>query len=474
MTKSIDNSIIEQIKSGLLVVLTISTILLLYFFWGDMSLEDFSLIDTEEEYAVMNAKEIVRPDQIIVSMGEDSYKLAPSNSWNVMAEGLKKFAESETLVLEEITKEQYEQVMELSSLRASFHYPLSFNELCEAYGIKKSAAFDNVATVSELGYGSVSKESLLIFDETRDKCYRIIVTEEIPLLGQLLNELSLGEGAVYFTIDSYLGGEVKNNTLIPISIETNLKNFAYTKENYTLQPEKTAETAQDFFGKTFDFIRKIEEGNGTIIYMYGYGQKVLIVNKDGVIEYKEESTKASGDVGYAESLQTALNFIAGHGGFESLNGSEFEPYLKDVEYNVGDKKGYRFTFGIKINNTKIHYQENQPIIVEVIHNQVTYFKRDLAEYEGSLEDMSSNSNREAYSAINMLAQNYEFFIQEMKMTGSFEEIAANIWSVEPGFVFVPEESEPRGEARAAWIVGFENMEAYFDLYTAEPIGFRTK
>jgi len=48
MKKTIDKNIIENIKSALLVVLVISTILLLYFFWGDISLEDFKLSDSQE------------------------------------------------------------------------------------------------------------------------------------------------------------------------------------------------------------------------------------------------------------------------------------------------------------------------------------------------------------------------------------------------------------------------------------------
>src|SRR5665647_52124 len=472
MKKTIDKNIIENIKSVLLVVLIISTILLLYFFWGDISLEDFKLPDSQENDQTMDVKDLIVPSQMIISLGEDSYKLAAKDKWSEMAQGLDEFMQSDTLIVEEITKEQYETVMKISSIRAKFNYQLSLSEFCSVYGIKTTPSFNNIGTVSELGYGTISKESLLIYDSKKQKYYRIIITNEAKRLEHLLASLIEEDSPVYYTIGKYLGGEVTNRIFIPITLQTNLHDFEYNRETFSKQNETVSTIAQSYFGKTFDFIRKIEEGNGTVIYMYGYGQKVLIVNTNGVIEYKEESTGTNSEVGYLESLKTALNFIGAHGAFKGSNGSEYVPYLKNVGINLNGKRGYRFTFGLEVNGHRIYYQDRDPIIVEITENQVTYFNRDLSEYNNVMVEEKKDEYKEAYSAINMLAENYSYFKNEMGMTGTFEEIANRITSVESGYAVVRKEDQTKGTAKAAWIVGFDGMEAYFDLYTTSPLGYK--
>ena len=472
MKKTIDKNIIENIKSVLLVVLMISTILLLYFFWGDISLEDLKLSDSQENYETMDIKDLIVPSQIVISLGEDSYKLAAKNKWSEMVKGLDESMQSDTLIVEEITKEQYERVMKISSIRAKFNYQLSLSEFCYAYGIKTTPAFNDIGTISELGYGTISKESLLIYDSKKQKYYRIIITNEAKRLEQLLTSLVEEESPIYYTIGKYLGGGVTNRVFIPIILQTNLHEFEYNRETYSKQNEDVSTIAQSYFGKTFDFIRKIEEGNGTVIYMYGYGQKVLIVNTNGVIEYKEESTGTNNGAGYLESLKTALNFIGAHGAFEGSNSSKYVPYLKNVEINFDGKRGYRFTFGLEVNNYRIYYQDRDPIIIEITENQVTYFNRDLSEYNSVMVEEKKDEYKEAYSAINMLAENYGYFRNEMGMAGTFEEIANRIISVEPGYAVARKKDQTKGTVKAAWIVGFDGVEAYFDLYTTNPLGYK--
>lgn len=472
MKKSIDNNIIENIKSVLLVVLMISTILLLYFFWGGTSLDTSRSNDNQGNYETLDVKALIVPSQIIISLGEESYKLAEKDKWSELVKGLDEFMQSDTLIVEEITKEQYEKVMKISSIRAKFNYKLSLSDFCFAYGIKTTPSFDIIENISELGYGKISKESLLIYDSEKLKYYRIVITNEAKRLEQLLTFLIEEETPIYYTIGKYLGGGISNSAFIPITLQTNLHDFEYNREVYLKQNDEISTIAQSYFGQTFDFIRKIEEGNGTVIYMYGYGQKVLIVNTNGVIEYKEESIGSNGEVGYLESLRTALNFIGAHGEFEGSDRSKYVPYLKNVETNLDGKRGFRFTFGLEVNNYNMYYQDRDPIIVEVIENQVTYFNRDLSEYDTVIIEEMKDEYKEAYSAINMLAENYSYFINEMGMTGTFEEVANKIISVEPGYAVVRNEDQINGTAKAAWIVEFNGIEGYFDLYTSNPLGYK--
>jgi hypothetical protein len=472
MKMAIDKNIIENIKSSIIVVLMISTILLLYFFWGKLSLEDIKLPTSQNNYEIMDVKDLLVPSQIIISLGEDSYKLAEISKWDEMAQALDEFMQSDPLLVEEITKEQYNKVMNDSSIRAKFDYQMSLNEFCAASEIKTSPSYDGIETMSEIGYGRISEESLLIYDSKKTKYFRIIFSNSANLLGSLLDSQLEEDSPVYFTLGKYLGGNVSNETIIPITFQTNLNKFDYNREIYSKKNDDVSTLAQSYFGKNFDFIRKIEEGNGTVIYMYGYGQKVLIVNTNGIVEYKEESIGINNEVGYLDSLKTALNFILTHGGFEGSTGSKYKPFLKNVEISMDGNGKYTFTFGLEVNGNRVYYQDMDPIKIEITKNQVTYFKRDLSEYNVEQVETNIDQYKEAYSAINMLAENYKYFVNEMGMIGTFEEIANRIISLKYGYAVVRKNDQIQGTARPAWIVGFDGMEAYFDLYSIEPLGFK--
>jgi regulatory protein YycH of two-component signal transduction system YycFG len=469
MLKTADRNLIERIKSILLVVLTFSTILLLYFFWGNISPDNWSLIDREEEYETIQAQELLIPDRMILSQGEDSYRILPEDQWIPFRDGIAEFTGGETLLLEEITEEQYQAVMSLPSVRACFDYGIPLTAMASVYGFEPSSAYSGVETVSEIGYGEVSRESLLLRDEPRNKYYRIITTAGPVRLPEFLKRQQQLDSPAYFPLGTYLGGEISNDTLIPVFLETDLEPFTLNRENLNQNKEELASVAQAFFGKTFDFVRKIEEGNGTIIYMYGYGQKILISQINGVMEYKEVPVEAGRETGYGESLQIALNYITGHGAFESISGSIYTPVLKEVRYLPEGKGKYRFHFGLKLGGATLSFPEEDPLIVEVEGGQVVYFRRDISSYDQSVGN-GEGEIREAYSALNVIAENVDYFTREMGLAGTFEEVADRIRHMEPCYRILRVDDDIAAVAYPAWRIRFDDQEAYFDLYTAEPLG----
>ena len=62
---------------------------------------------------------------------------------------------------------------------------------------------------------------------------------------------------------------------MPLAYKTTLNTISCFPEFDRSDEAAIKEFSQKFFGQSFDFVRRIEESNGTLIYMYGYGQKVL-------------------------------------------------------------------------------------------------------------------------------------------------------------------------------------------------------
>lgn len=241
--------------------------------------------------------------------------------------------------------------------------------------------------------------------------------------------------------------------------------------------------AERFFGESFDFIRKITEDNGKTIYMYGYGQKVLIVNTDGSFEYKEELLiENSSEIKFFDALDTALQFVAAHGSWQSLDGAKMKPYLKNVLIDPNKKKSYQFTFGMKTNGTPLFYERGESIVVEVTLGQVTYYRRNMIDFDqeeiDAIESMSSN---DTYSPINMIAQNCEYIYDILLEKGQesfetdknqiFNKVSSLITNMQIGYVKPADSFTTNNKVKPVWVVTLDKVNIYLDLYSAEPIGY---
>jgi hypothetical protein len=265
-----------------------------------------------------------------------------------------------------------------------------------------------------------------------------------------------------------------------------MASLTYQKDSQISQKEITEDTAQDYFGGTFDFVRKVEESNGTIIYMYGYGQKVLIINpNEGSIEYKEEiKTNDSEQKNMFECLDTALAFVGSHGDFQTAAGQEIKPYLESAS-SIDDKKNaYRFVFSFSVGKNKLFYEDKMPIIIEVTGGQVSYFRRELVNFDEN--QLQKKSGEQGISAINMLAMNYNYILAKPNLLDkldsqeiSFEDTADRIDDLFTGYfrpsVKLSGDENTSGDNQLelipVWVVEVNGMYLYFDLYDGQPKGY---
>ncbi len=487
-------NVIENIKNISLVVLFLTTVLLLYFFWGNISFDGLKSPSIQVTGEVPETAVILRPEQIILNFGAENYTVVPPGElWynnketGSFVEELVRFGPAENILVEEITYEKYQQVKGIKSIWASFNYAIPISDFCSNFGITKLQSYDVIETVTEIGYSTADRgNSLFIYDGKNRKQYRLLAEDpkdqdnkgntKFPAL---IDSIEAEGYNIYYPISSYLG--IANDTLVPLSVEANLRSFPFLQDTYSYQTEKISVIAEKFFGGNFDFVRKITEENGTVIYMYGYGQNVLIVNTDGSVEYKE--TQLSGNTmeqSFSGALETALNFIASHGAWESFEGAKLTPHLKNAIPLPNNEKGYRFTFDIEINGNRLYYEEGEPVTVDVISGQVIYYKRHFIDFDQEdIEAVETYTAENAFSAVNLIAQNCKYIYSLLHQSGEvnetsdldvmLNEIAALVKDMKIGYVKLADKEAT--EIPPVWVVTVNDTEFYFDLYTADPIGY---
>ncbi len=487
---------IEKFKNILLVVLVFTTILLLYFLWGSDSLEDFIFNDNDETYEVLSCDEVILPDQIILGKGNEDYTVAfeeKEELWtNEVLNTFKNFSKGTNIAVVEITEQQYKEVMKYPSIVAKFQYNIPFAGFCEKYKIKKFQGYDSISNMTEIGFSKGSKESAFVFDGNKKKYYGIVGNRPLDIFSKLDTIFEQQEATTYYPLKTVLGEGSTNDTLVPFELPPAIMPAEYKKESEIGEIENNSAMAQTYFGETFDFVRKVEESNGTTIYMYGYGQKVLIINpNDGSIEYKEEVKSDNPEQkSMFEALDTALDFVGAHKGFKTIAGQEIKPYLES-ESPIGDEKNsYRFVFSFMVGKNKLFYEEKMPIIIEVVDGQVSYFRREFINFDEN--QVQRKSNKEGISAINMLTMNYEYMKEALTKAGlidkeeakdiSFEDIANKIDNLYTGYLKPAVEGSADDSTNTAkklqlvpvWVVEVNDILLYFDLYDGLPEGYAKK
>jgi len=208
---------------------------------------------------------------------------------------------------------------------------------------------------------------------------------------------------------------------------------------------------------------------------------VLIVNTDGSLEYKETQLDGNHtEQSFSGALETALKFIASHGSWESFEGAKLTPHLKNAVPLPNNEKGYRFTFDMEIDGNRLYYEEGEAITVDVISGQVIYYKRHFIDFDyEDIEAVETNTAENAFSSVNLIAQNCRYIYGILYQSGEvkeiddldvmLDEIAALVKDMQIGYVKL--ENEEITEIQPAWVVTVNNTEIFFDLYTADPIGY---
>lgn len=487
-------NVIENIKNISLVVLFLTTVLLLYFFWGNISFDGLKSPSVQVMDEVPETVDMLRPEQIILNFGADNYTVLPpgelwynDNEKDSFVEELVRFGPAENILVEEITYEKYQQVKGIESIWASFNYAIPISDFCSNFGLTKPQSYDVIDAVTEIGYSTADRgNSLFIYDGKKGKRYRLLAEDPKDLdnkgntaFPDLIDSIEAEGYNIYYPISSYM--DIANDTLVPLSVEVKLRSFPYLQDTYSYQTEKISAIAEKFFGRNFDFVRKITEENGTVIYMYGYGQNVLIVNTDGSVDYKETQLDGNhAEQSFSGALETALKFIASHGSWESFEGAKLTPYVKNAVPLPNNEKGYRFTFDLEIDGNRLYYEEGAPVTIDVISGQVTYYKRNFIDFDHEdIEAVETYTAENAFSAVNLVAQNCKYIYNILYQAGEVKEttdldimlaeIAALIKDMKIGYI--KQADKEVTEIQPALVVTVNTTKIYFDLYTADPIGY---
>lgn len=450
---------IEHIKNILIAVLFTSAVLLLSFFWKDMSLNDlenFSIGIQENDSYQPELSELTRPGQIEVNFGSGVYAVL-SADWQLSQHGIDmkktsfstsddddvlqdKDADSGTeertetgklgdgiyeylkslmsqymtqsdISQERIEKSQYDEVMSYPSITAAFSFDIPFSDFLKNNGIEPPQGSSSVTNVTEISFSSASSENIFIYDGFENAYYRFVTADDAfadrmsAEMSSLISGIEMTNVTAYYTIESLAG--IKNDALIPVYQRNVVKSLSCKSEFSITDSSEIRKYEQMFFSSGLDFVRKITENKGSLIYTYGYNQKKLVLDETGRISYSEELDSAHySDIGFYEGLEEAVDYVKSHGGWSPMMSEKSVPYLSHVSRITSDDgkyNGYRYEFSIKLKGVPVSFTSGSMLGIEVYGSQVTSYERDIV----ALSQKDDSDTIDVINAIDVITSEYE-------------------------------------------------------------------
>ena len=462
MFRGIEKKYIERIKNVLIVVLFLTTVLLLSFFWQDaVSLRDLTpIIMNEEGSYVPEAQELIRPRYILLNYGADIYTLLSAGEvrdGETIYDKVKAIAAeymSSAYTSEQIEASQYQEVMSYASVVMRFDYNIPLVEYMERNDMESSTDLSDIPEMTSIGFSSASSENLFIVNRETNTYYRIVLNDEkkISELSERVRELIEEEESYnyvpYYNMSDIVG--VENDALMPLYMSTGAAQISGKKEFSIDDEEELSRTASGFFSSGLDFVRKITENKGAVLYMYGTSQS-LIINEDGSLEYSENiENYQHGPADFYDSLDTVIEYVANHGGWDNLYRNGYQPYLKDAfPVTSGEYEGYHFEFGLEYDGVEVEYTEGAILSADVYGSQVTSYRRDILILPENYGEQEDAGEWYAMAPIDVLTNNYEK-ICSIVSTGSFEEMTAAVSSIK--FCCMRDRENDPLKIKPAWLI----------------------
>ena len=318
-------SLKETIKSIVLVGLILMTVILSRFILLDEPKRTFEASD-EIEVASVDVTHYINPQSFLISFGGLSYtKVDDTDQQEALWDALKPAmiqAVNDFTTVEMIDKETYVAAFSDKSIMLRFPFELNFQTWLPLYNsaIELPSSIGGI-TPYELIFKGESSSNIYIYDKLNETYYHITSTGSSTSVTALVTEI-FEEGFVEYRKISDRFSLLSTVPEDPNRFNYELLPYQYNhmtqplkvENEVSLEPElfdqEVNAIATTVFGNRLDFVKQLEDVNGAIILMYGYGDKALTVDTDGEISFNQKfNDKTAKEMTFGQSLAVAIGMF---------------------------------------------------------------------------------------------------------------------------------------------------------------------
>lgn len=406
----------ENFKTLLLAFLVLISIYFVKNFWDTTlhnNADNYSEETVEDDEKSYKLYDVIIPQKTLVNFNEDERTVIYSNSkydiWNKGKLALDDIFDDKDVEKNLIDIEKYNELSNDRSIKFHFSQELYTHMVGKILGIEiPKEVYQNIKTISNIKF-SIGERSFLELSNENEKVVLKVERSKLDQLEELLTQVESGNYTTFYKLEQVTG--VKSDVYIPVRSQNSIPTVNINKKYNLNRDININDTiAELFFYKKIEYIKKIEESNGSSIYIDG--ENILKIYRDGKLEYIggiEEDAESD----LYSSLKKAVDFISSHRGWPD------NVYLSDIE-DIAEKeniKGYRFIFRYKTNGLTVYSDKNNiqdKIEIEVIQGSITSYKSRIW---NNLGTVSRKSEDNTISAFEIYDNNFLFLKKQyMKHT----------------------------------------------------------
>ncbi|MDO5028847.1 MAG: hypothetical protein Q4E36_06230 [Bacillota bacterium] len=370
----------DKLQSLTILVLLMTSVYLLFLNF-DMDLRDIFTKTENTEEAISYSpqgllEDAIKPDSLAINFGSDHHSLIANplqdGYWTEIKEVIKTVFEdqgTDKVSLDSISEDIYSQLLQQRSIYMTFNQGLTTLTILNA--LKTQSTSDLVEQFPKIDSLYISLEKPLVVIKSQNKktllSFKSLPTEKLNIKVANLflegyNPYSLGK--------NILGNQ--SLEYIPKISKHKIEKITYSNLVQDLDQETLENIINKFFQKDLNLIREIKEEGVQTIYVDG--ERILKINKQGLISYYNPQIPKIKERNLYISLETALSFISKNLGFEDSH------YLKEIKpIEVNHNQGFKIVFGKTAGSYKVQVEDENIydyLEIDVFNNHV----RRLAHY----------------------------------------------------------------------------------------------
>lgn len=382
----------EKMKTVFLALLFVLSVLLTQRLWiiipsGEAALEEPG--ESREEELNIYA-EILSPQSYVYNFGGGYHTVLftdPNGTWEEAIGRVDRFVEKDFTV-ETLNLTQWQEINEYKSVKLRFSFPIPLELF---YGDYESWALKEILQhVDYLVLPASEPNILYVADKSRGIYLRLRGEGMTDDISAKIDEVARMDVTDYFRAGDILG--IDSDLLLPINFEKEVPSLKVAPEIGASDQTQITAIAGRFFGENFDFVKRLEENDGSVLYISNYGEKVMKIYADGLLEYTEKLEKQGrpSTLSKMEALNKAVVFVRNYGGWP------VNAYLSNLEtIEKSGMPGYRLLFNYKMKGYPVLTASGEghgAISVEIYGNTIGYYKRKIIREkmnpgsEGSVSD----------------------------------------------------------------------------------------
>lgn len=466
----------ERFKSLFLFCLVLISIFLTQQLWIEVPedlLSSFIKSSKEEnqDYVISDA---IYPKEYLINFGGKNHTILYSDInyelWEIGRKVLKDLFSSDDIKIETISSEDFNMGSQKRSIDFYFSEKMHTYMLAKILNVKIDNSFHkSIDSINNIHF-YLGQNAYIIFSDG-EKNIKVSNTEiNIDEMRKIVDNIENNGYTYYYPVRDFL--EIDNDIYISFNMKEKIPPIYVKSEIDVDYSKQVDEIADIFFDKDLDYVRKIVENNGSIIYVYD--QQTLKIYENGLIEFFSSIDEPVNERNLYTSLNTAIEFIYKHMGFPK---GSYISDIKEIEYD--NNKGYSFIFTYSINGIPVVTNDEiipNSIEIDVFNEYVKGYRRFVRKsVNNSIASIEENST--ILSSFDVWDKNYDFIQKNQnenkKISKDNSEIQESENAIENSIkdiylaYYDPCEISNGQKVEGVWVIKVDDVKYAFDIYDGE-------